>query len=409
MRLKFIKYISILILPLFGVLFSCSEDKGAKPLEHSTIAPGEVENIAVQNLPGKAKLTYSLPDDKDLLYVVAQYALENGTKMEVKASYYNNSMLLEGFRGNTETEVTVYAVNRSEVKSSPVKIKVNPLLAPIFDVYDALTVQPDFGGLRIKTVNPTKENLSILVLQKNTQGDWEPSPKSIYTKTTTVNQALRGFEIKPQEFAFVIRDRWLNVTDTLFQEVTPIFEQLMPKSSYGAIKLANDAQVIGTYPVTNLWDGQFLEWWGSYFTGRTLDIGNHLVTFDIGKITKLSRLRIWQFSEPIGGQRLYYYLGAMRKFRIWGSNTLNNGDLSGWTNMGEYEVGKDFFEVIKPSGLPYAQENNDDLIAARDGQDWEISIDKPAVRYLRIECLENWTGGQFMAVSEVHVYGNPNF
>lgn len=409
MRLKFIKYISILILPLFGLLFSCSEDKGGKPLENSTIAPGEVEGIAIENLPGKAKLTYSLPDDKDLLYVVAEYALENGTKMEVKASYYNNSMLLEGFRGNSETEVTVYAVNRSEVKSSPVKIKVNPLLAPIFDVYDALTVQPDFGGLRIKTVNPTKENLSILVLQKNTQGDWEPSPKSIYTKTTTVNQALRGFEIKPQEFAFVIRDRWLNVTDTLFQEVTPIFEQLMPKSSYGAIKLANDAQVIGTYPVTNLWDGQFLEWWGSYFTGRTLDIGNHLVTFDIGKITKLSRLRIWQFSEPIGGQRLYYYLGAMRKFRIWGSNTLNNGDLSGWTNMGEYEVGKDFFEVIKPSGLPYAQENNDDLIAARDGQDWEISIDKPAVRYLRIECLENWTGGQFMAVSEVHVYGNPNF
>lgn len=409
MRLKFIIYISILILPLFGLLFSCSEDKGGKPLENSTIAPGEVEGIAIENLPGKAKLTYSLPDDKDLLYVVAEYALENGTKMEVKASYYNNSMLLEGFRGNSETEVTVYAVNRSEVKSSPVKIKVNPLLAPIFDVYDALTVQPDFGGLRIKTVNPTKENLSILVLQKNTQGDWEPSPKSIYTKTTTVNQALRGFEIKPQEFAFVIRDRWLNVTDTLFQEVTPIFEQLMPKSSYGAIKLANDAQVIGTYPVTNLWDGQFLEWWGSYFTGRTLDIGNHLVTFDIGKITKLSRLRIWQFSEPIGGQRLYYYLGAMRKFRIWGSNTLNNGDLSGWTNMGEYEVGKDFFEVIKPSGLPYAQENNDDLIAARDGQDWEISIDKPAVRYLRIECLENWTGGQFMAVSEVHVYGNPNF
>lgn len=407
MRLKFIKYISILILPLFGVLFSCSEDKGAKPLEHSTIAPGEVENIAVQNLPGKAKLTYSLPEDKDLLYIVAQYTLENGTKMEVKASYYNNSMLLEGFRGNTETEVTVYAVNRSEVKSSPVKIKVNPLLAPIFDVYDALTVQPDFGGLRIKTVNPTKENLSILVLQKNTQGDWEPSPKSIYTKTTTVNQALRGFEIKPQEFAFVIRDRWLNVTDTLFQEVTPIFEQLMPKSSYGAIKLANDAA--SPYPVTNLWDGQFLEWWGSYFTERTISVGNHLVTFDIGKITQLSRLRIWQFSEPIGGQRLYYYLGAMRKFRIWGSNTLNNGDLSGWTNMGEYEVGKDYFEIIKPSGLPYAQETNDDLIAARDGQDWEISIDKPAVRYLRIECLENWTGGQFMAVSEVHVYGNPNF
>ena len=92
----------------------------------------------------------------------------------------------------------------------------------------------------------------------------------------------------------------------------------------------------------------------------------------------------------------------MKIFKIWGANELNDGDLSGWTLLGEYEV-------VKPSGLPYGQEDNNDLIAAKDGVDYEIPIDKPAVRYLRIQCMENWAGGDYMAVSEAQVFGNPNF
>jgi hypothetical protein len=382
---------------------ACSEDQGPQPLESNSNPPAEVTNVIIENLPGKAKLTYTLPSDDDLLYVVARYNLENGTPMEVKASYYSNSMLLEGFSGQSTSEVKIYAVNRSEAESKPIAVTVAPLKAPIFDVYDSLIAQPDFGGIRITADNPTKEDIGILVMQKNIQGDWVPIRNSIYTSVDEIKQSLRGFESIDQNFAIVVRDHWLNYTDTLEITIKPLFEQLMPKSAYVGVHLANDTKVIGTYPVSNLFDGQFLEWWGSYFTDRTVDVGNHLVTFDIGAKAKLSRLRIWNFSEPIGGQRMYYYLGAMKKFRIWGSNTLNDGTLdSNWTLMGEYEI-------KKPSGLPYGQENNDDLLAARDGADYEVALDKPAVRYLRIECLENWIGGKFMAVSEVHVYGNPNF
>ncbi len=394
----------IFMLSLIVSFVSCAEDQGPQPLESNSNAPAEVTNVVIENLPGKAKLTYTLPSDEDLLYVVARYTLENGTPMEVKASYYSNSMLLEGFTGQSTNEVKVYAVNRSEAESKPVSVTVAPLKAPIFDIYDSLIAQPDFGGIRITADNPTKEEIGILVMQKNIQGDWVPLRTSIYTSVDEVKQSLRGFEPVEQEFAIVVRDKWLNYTDTLVTNIEPLFEQLMPKSGFVGVKLPNDATTINNaYPISNLWDGQFLEYWGSYFTDRTIDVGNHLVTFDVGKTTKLSRLRLWQFSEPIGGQRLYYYLGAMKKFRIWGSNTLNDGTLdSNWTLMGEYEI-------KKPSGLPYAQENNDDLLAARDGADYEVALDKPAVRYLRIECLENWIGGKFMAVSEVHVYGNPNF
>lgn len=404
MKQIIITSIRVLMLSLILSFVACSEDQGPQPLEHNSNAPAEVTNVSVENLPGKARLTYTLPSDEDLLYVVARYTLENGTPMEVKASYYSNTMLLEGFSGQSPTEVKVYAVNRSETESKPVTVSVTPSKAPIFDIFDSLVAQPDFGGIRITADNPTKEEIGILVMQKNIQGDWVPLSTSIYTSVDEVGQSLRGLEAVPQDFAIVVRDKWLNYTDTLYTNIEPFFEQLMPKSAYVGVHLANDTKVIGTYPVSNLFDGQFLEWWGSYFTDRTVDVGNHLVTWDIGAKTKLSRLRIWNFSEPIGGQRMYYYLGAMKKFRIWGSNTLNDGNLDDgtWTMLGEYEI-------KKPSGLPYGQENNDDLLAAKDGADYEIALDKPAVRYLRIECLENWTGGKFMAVSEVHVYGNPNF
>lgn len=391
------------MLSLLASFVACNEDHGPQILENNSTPPAEVTNVIVQNLPGKAKLTYTLPSEKDLLYVVARYKLENGTAMEVKASYYSNSLLLEGFSGQSTTEVKIYAVNKSETESKPVIVTVAPTKAPIYDIYDSLVAQPDFGGIRIIANNPTKEEIGILVMQKNIQGDWVPLSTSIYTSTDEIKQSLRGFQSVDQEFAIVVRDHWLNYTDTLEITLKPLFEQLMPKSAYVGVHLATDTKVIGTYPVSNLFDGQFLEYWGSYFTERTVDVGNHLVTFDIGAKTKLSRLRIWNFSEPIGGQRMYYYLGAMKKFRIWGSNTLNDGTLdSNWTLLGEYEI-------KKPSGLPYGQENNDDLLAARDGADYDIALDKPAVRYLRIECLENWVGGKFMAVSEVHVYGNPNF
>ncbi len=401
MKLKLEKSIQILTLILLVFLFSCSEEIGPEPLEKNTNSPGQVENVTIENLPGKARLTYSLPNDKDLLYIKAKYTLENGTDMEVKTSYYNNSLLLEGFKGLSESEVSIYAVNRSEVESSPVIVKVNPLKAVIYDVYDSMITYPDFGGLRIKADNPKEEDLAILVMQENVQGDWEPLPTSIYTSQTEIDQALRGFDTISQKFAIALRDRWLNVTDTLFTEVKPLYEKLMPKSDFLGVNLDNDTQVIGTYPVSNLWDGEFIKWWGSYFTSRTVDVGPHLVTFDIGAKTKLSRLKIWHFPEPIDGLK-YFYLGVMKKFRIWGSNELNtDGNLDKWTLLGDYEV-------VKPSGLPYGQESNEDYLAAKDGNDYEISIDMPAVRYLRIQCLENWAGGEFMAISEVNVYGNPN-
>ena len=414
MKQNIIKSLSFIILSSFITLIGCTEDIGNTPLESNKNAPGKVTNISIQNLSGKAAIRYTLPDDQDLLYVVAKYQLENGTDMEVKSSYYLNFMLLEGFKGEVEgkedIEVEITAVNRSEVASEPVIITVTPKKAPIYGVRSTLKVDDDFGGMTISALNPTEDKVSLLIMQKNDEGDWEPTVTSLYDTTLdTIIKSVRGLDTIPKEFQFVVRDRWFNYSDTLSQIIKPLYETEMPKANMSIVKLSNDAPYhAGHVNDRNLFDGEAPNYWASYFSARSYS-GDHLVTFDIGEEVKLSRIHLRNFGEPVGpgGTRLYFYLGAVKKFRLWGTKTIGgdpatNGDLSNWTLLGEYDV-------IKPSGLPYNSEDNDDFIAGRDGADYLIPIDKEKVRYLRIEGLENWIGAKYMAINEVEVYGNPDF
>ena len=75
MKLKFSKY---LVVSLIGLIMSCSDEDIQTPLEQNDTPPQQVTDVQVENLPGKARLTYTLPVDQDLLYVQANYTLENG-------------------------------------------------------------------------------------------------------------------------------------------------------------------------------------------------------------------------------------------------------------------------------------------------------------------------------------------
>jgi hypothetical protein len=395
---------SIVWLFVFVTVLSCEEEPGPQPLENNTNPPGMVTNLTVVNLKGKARITYTLPSDKDLLYVKANYTLENGTEMEVKASYYQNTMLLEGFRGGQDVNVEIRAVNRSEVGSEPLNATVSPLLAPIFDVFDSLETTADFGGLRVRAENTEEDDVAILVMTKNPVDDWEPIQNSIYTSRPDINQAIRGFEAEPKDFALVVRDRWQNVTDTLFTEITPLFETIIPISGYSGLRLANDQESYPENRVEYMWDNQF-GWPRVWLTFRGNSTQNHTVTVDMGTTAKLSRVRIWQYPENVGGTQTYYYLGSLRYFRIWGAS--ETPDPSGvfddkWVLLGEYEN-------IKPSSLPYGDQSNEDILTAQAGEDYEIPLEAPPVRYIRIQNLENWGGAESLAVAEMYMYGDPNY
>ena len=405
MRTKIMKL--FILLGLLFVVIACSEEIEQMPLESNNIAPEPVSDLNVENLPGKVKLTFTLPKDQDLLYVKANYILPTGREMEVKSSLYSNSMTLQGFTGNDDVVVDVVAVNRSEVESEPVSINVNPLPSPIFDVYKSLNVGSAFGGIFVNASNPQLEDLAILILTKNDEGDYVADPNSVYTSTDNIRRTVRGYDTISKEFAFTIRDRWLNYTDTLVTSITPLFEQAIPKSSYGDLRLPNDAPGHNSTPKSGMWDNDIINWPRCYLTQGNFIADTHITSFDIGVLTKLSRIVIWDYPEYFnsgnGTGRAYYYNVCMKEFKIYGSAELETtGDLDKWTLLGTYKQ-------IKPSGLPYGQSTGEDFETANAGFSWDIDASAEPVRYIRIEMIDNWAGTYAMGISELQVYGNTEF
>jgi hypothetical protein len=223
----------LLALVLLTGLWSCKK---------SGVQPGKVSNGKVVNLKGEAVITYTLPIDEDLLYVKAVYEIRKGVTREAKASFYTNSLLVDGFKDTSETTVTLYAVNRSEVVSEPYTVTVKPMMPAYLSSFDSLKVKPTFGGINIRTTNPDAKPLSIIVLLKDQYGQWAQTG-AVYSKLKDINQSLRGMDTLKKSFALYIRDQFQNESDTLFADLSPLYETLIPKSGFNEYALPGDLPV----------------------------------------------------------------------------------------------------------------------------------------------------------------------
>jgi hypothetical protein len=393
--MKTIKISFSLILALIVVLVSSCKVDQLEPLEKNTNAPGPVTNVQFTAGPGNAVLTYALPSDKDLLYVKALYTLANGREMEVKASYYGNTLTVEGFGDTNEHEVKLYAVNRSEVASAPVSIKVKPLENPIWGVFRSMKALADFGGLRFTATNPAKADLAIEILTEDSKGRMVPTTKNIYTSTVDIDQAIRGYDPIERKFAITIRDRWLNYSDTLYTTLTPLFEAEIPKVGYKAVNLPGDVALHTATTLGGMWDGDLLNWPRVMMSSSAV-LTPQWVTFDIGKLSALSRVVIWDYPEYLNG-RTYFYGGNLLDFEIWGTNNPpSDGSFTNWVKLGT-------FKAKKPSGAAYGSNTTEDIAAGQAGLNYTFDAGIPKVRYLRIKSLKNWQGTTFMSIGEVQV------
>jgi hypothetical protein len=148
-----------------------------------------------------------------------------------------------------------------------------------------------------------------------------------------------------------------------------------------------------------MWDKRY--GWPVSFTSlaaATLNVPS-IVTIDMGVSAKLSKVWIRPFKEL---SNLYYGFTTLRHFELWGST---NPNLSGaldesWTLLGKYEL-------KKPSGSPGNTETASDQEAAANGFFYDIDLDAPKIRYLRIRCMVNWAGSCPQSVDELKVFGDP--
>lgn len=399
MKRTSVKYLAVAAFLLLQA--GCKKEIGEhRPITNSTAVPAQVKNIQVSNEKGKVTLTYEVPNDPNLLYVKATYRIKTGAA-EVKASYYSNTLVLEGFGDTLEHEVKVYSVSRSEVASQPTVVKVKPLKSPIWDVYNSITVTNAFGGYNLTAANGAKANIAVLVLGKNAVNEYEvDNNKSIFTNADAVDSKVRGLDTTTKTFGFAVRDRWGNTTDTVYHKVKPLYETIFPKSKFREFYLPGDApQVTNGAALRYAWDGQYGWPWTSFTDQGAGGSNPHTVTIDMGTLGKVSRVWYRPYQEW-GGQ--FYYLTTLKRFEIWGSEnpSLNGAYDASWKLLGTYEI-------KKPSGLPYGTDDAADQATASAGLNFEVDLSAPKVRYIRIRCLENWGGGTAQNINELAVYGDP--
>ena len=400
---------------LFLVAISCSE-KNLEPINEKTGKPDKVTNVNVTPISGGAYISYETPSQNDILGVKAIYTLKNGKEREVVSSFYKGNLEIKGYTDEDAHTVKLYSFNRALEFSDPVEVSFTPLKSALQKAIETFEFLSDFGGVGFRWKNEDKEVLDFEFLGENVNGDLQ-SMEIISSQIEDGNSTLRGYDTNPYQFAAIIRDRYDNVSDTLYptnKVIVPLFEEQL-KSSQIEILTNNTLPAASAlvYPYENdvrwdisgwatgssaysMFDGNINSWSHTY----NATVPGAAFTIDLHNVLKLSRIHTVQ-REPSYTGRVYNQ-GNVETFEVWGAADLPT--LNGkWAEAGWIKIGD--FRTPKPSGSPLGTLTDEDLSAALNGHDFTISIDSPAVRYIRLRVNKTFGNTSNCYFAEVSFFG----
>lgn len=392
----------IMFMGLSIVLAAC-EDVEREPVATDGTAPGQVSNVMVKSTPGGSIISYDLPDDIDLLLVEACYTLPNGNTVRVNASSNQRSLSVEGFAKVREYQVELTCVDRSGNRSAPYTVSITPDTPPVTIAFESLKIQPDFGGLNLQWENPAEADLAIMIYQKNEEGENE-NVDTYYTSAKKGNYSVRGLENKEGEFTVQLRDKWNNLSEKKVEVLTPMFEEQIPGKNMSLLPFEYCDHVEmsdHTQFLSRIWDEDLHE---KMITEKTM-LPWH-ASFTISKKNiRLSRVIFFQFGWSYNNYGHYYAGNNGSKYEVYGSSDETpTVDMSGWTLLVTCSI-------VKPSGLPSMigrdnMTNEDFDLAHNKGHEFSLPLDAPAVRHLRVRCVDCF-GGTMGSFAEMQVFGEP--
>jgi len=194
--------------------FSCQEERvGQNPIDN--IPPIGVSNVIVEALPGGAKISYDLPNETDISYVICEYMFK-GEKKIVRSSIYSNFLVVEGLPDIAPCDFTLYLVDHSENKSGLYNGSFVPLEPPFQTVSKTITMEPDFGGVVIRWHNETNAMIGAFLLAKGDNGEWIENDL-VFSTITDEKKSIRGYNTDERTFGVVILDRFGNTSDTIIR------------------------------------------------------------------------------------------------------------------------------------------------------------------------------------------------
>src|SRR5258708_854373 len=418
---KIYKFICLSILAVTLALSQpgCKKTDGYNAVVSTDMTkPGPVTNVKIVNFNGGAYITYSLPDSKNILYVQANYAINDKISRQTKSSYYSDSVTVSGFAKSQDYKVTLQVVSRAEVKSDSVVVNVHPDTPPYLLTRPTLKMQADFGGVNVIALNKIRADIGIILITPNPTTNRLEIVNQDYTNADSVNFSIRGYDTIPRQFGIYVTDAWENKSDTFYANIKPIYEVQMAKSKFNAYVMTSDVGVYDDYRgLRNLWDNVIKE--PTYNTKQPITplVWPAWMTFDMGQAAKLSRYTMVGRTGDSGPGEFMWGYGTPQTWVIWGRADVpvdeqmpdsthlppvGQATPGGWINMGE------FYAPPKPSGLPRPPVTSADLAFWQAGFPFNFALSLPKVRYIRFECLTNMGGtNNFFDINELTFFGDP--
>lgn len=385
--MRSISYITYLIIGS-AFFFACTEEMPA-PISTVGDQPGQVSGIAVENRPGGAMLTYTLPEDDDLLYVKAEYEYPVGNLREVRASMYVDTLVITGIGDTKELEVELFSVSRSEKVSDPVTVSIHPLAPPVWLIQSSLEIVSDFGGVLVSFENMHRIDAVIEVLKKEAE-EWLPI-ESFYTNADSGFFSVRGQDAEMTEFGVYVRDRWRNKSDTTVISLTPLFEVELDDPT-PVTSLPGDYNLhFNNLHYGYAFDENYSNYAGTLLTATSTFPLSFTLDFETPK--KFSRLKYWMRA---GDSNIFNY-ATPDEWEIWGSNELTD-DWGKWTKIMDCVA-------EKPSGGALGVLTAADREAAAAGLDFTFPSDTPPYRYLRWKTKSTFGSLNAVQIAELAFFG----
>ncbi len=391
--MKKLLFLTILI---FAVSSCSKQDDG------DTTPPSVLTVNSVTPTNGGGIISYTLPNDDDILYVRAEYTNSNGVDVSRASSSYNNSIEIDGLNQTTALTITLYVVDENYNQSAPIYVELVPLESFIYLVQESIEVNTDLGGFRINWENIQSKTVYVFVHINNGS---EEEIRILSSNNSSESIAVRG--LPSEEITISTRIEDFDENSTTLEEkgtLTPLFEQVIDKSTW---TLVASQSVNG-----NAWEGASVNFWddvidttnnnsdNSYFmiwrdlNGGSLNWPLDLV-IDLNKNVKVTRFTVWQRAYWYNGPSdipYYFQEENMKSFTIYASN-----DAQVWEELGQFDIGdpRDSEGNIPQSALD----------SAANGHEFELDEVSESFRYLKFSVTSNYGSEAYVNGSEITMYG----
>jgi hypothetical protein len=411
----------IIIIVLIATFTGCKESERFEINYDDNTPPGKpFVSQDYKPLYGGARIYFTPPEDQDVLTIDANYTNQKGEIFWFSASYFTDSIDVEGFADTEPKTVNIYAVDRAGNKSEAQSITVVPKEPAVSRVASSVGVKGGFGSFYIDWRNELKQVVNVHVTYK-----YDDRERNVfYTSTDTVERRYIRIddlpETTPVSVSVEVEDRYGNTGNVTSSEIFLIRDEKIPKNKW-YIPQTNDS--IAGEP-QGYWEGyegrmiyiaddiidDGLNWnWGSTsFKGRTgnRDDGNLPANFiiDLGEEWEISRIITYQRdgaysapSIPIG--RGWYYTGE--NVGIYGMYILNEVTQT-WDSIRTHKIpvpvdlpGQQYRVLAQQGDMAYLYPN-----------DPHFSV---SARWFRYEAQygfnNDYTDRGVMGLSEITIYG----